>query len=151
MKKLFLSIIVVSFLCLFTGCMAPPASFMRTHDDPGIWKSIDVREGLLKDDLWRTVVDTLSQKYDLEVITKDSGYVRTSWKYTYIIPDRNIVSDRYRSRIIVKFSGEAWNVLQVKCESNWLEPKAGWVLGYDTRLLEDVYGDLQGRVGRIRR
>ena len=143
-------LLLLLFLAIaFVGCLVfPPDTFIKTFDEPGIWKSVEIREGITKDDLWKIVVDSLSQKYDLEVLEKDSGYLRSSWKYTYII--RGTVSDKYRSRIIVKFVGDDWEVAQVKCESNWLETR-GWILGYDTRLLEDVYGDIQGRVGRIRR
>jgi len=136
---------------LLVGCaqvIKPPATFLRTFDEPGTWKSIEVREGLTKDQLWRLVVDALAQKFDMEVLDKESGYIRTSWKYTYVIEEKII--ENYRSRIIIKFLGEAWNTLQVKSEANWME-KGGWILGYDTRLLEDVYGDIQGRIGRIRR
>jgi hypothetical protein len=144
--------IATSTVLLAVGCFSMmPSTFVRTHDEPGIWKSIEIKDGLAKDDVWRTVVDALSQKYDLEVIEKESGYLRTSWKYTYVQPGQNSVSDRYRSRIVAKFMGDKWDVVQVKCESEWLEPNSGWIMGYDSRLLEDVFGDLQGRVGRVRR
>ena len=117
-------------------------------DESGIWKTIEVREGMTKDVIWRVIVDSLSQKFDLEVLDKDSGYLRTSWKYTYIVG--KYVSERYRARIIVKTVGSEWKTVQVKSEANWLE-RHGWVMGYDSRLLEDVYGDLQGRIGRVRR
>ena len=74
--------------------------------------------------------------YDLEVIERDAGYIRSSWKYSYFSGDK--VIDRYRSRIVVKLKGVPdWKTVQVKCESNWLDNK-GWILGYDTRLLEDI-------------
>jgi hypothetical protein len=121
-------------------------------DEPVIWKSIEVREGMTKDVVWRVMVDSLSQNFDLEVLEKDSGYARTSWKYTYMVKDmvKGQVSERYRNRIIVKTIGEDWKTVQVKCEAHWLG-KHGWIMGYDSRLLEDVYGDLQGRIGRVRR
>lgn len=133
---------------LLAGCVSPPKTFLRTYDEPGIWKAVEIREAMAKDDVWRVLVDTLSQTYDLEVLQKDAGYMRTSWKYSYIRGGQ--VSSRYRSRIVVKLTGADWRSLQVKCESNWLESE-GWVLGYDTRLLEDVYGDIQGKLGRVRR
>jgi hypothetical protein len=117
-------------------------------DEPGTWRSIEVREGMAKDDIWRVMVDGLSQKFDLEVLDKESGYLRTSWKYTFIV--RGHISERYRARIIVKATGADWKTVQVKSEANWLA-KGGWMMGYDSRLLEDVYGDLQGRIGRVRR
>lgn len=147
MRKSYLILIVLLFIFLQSGCFhIPPNTFVRTYDEPGMWKSVEVREGLEQIKLWRTVVDTLTRKYDLEVIDRESGYVRTSWKHTYVV--QGAVSERYRSRIVLKFVGEKWEQLQIKCESNWLA-QSGWMLGYDTRLLEDVFGDIQGRIGRI--
>ena len=147
MKTKILSCIAICILICF-ACNQPPETFLKTYDEPGVWKSIEVREGLTKEDAWKTVVDAIAQKFDLEVLDKESGYLRTSWKFSYIIQGK--VSDKYRSRIIIKFqSGEA-KLIQVKSEANWLETD-GWILGYDTRLLEDVYGDLHGRIGRVRR
>ena len=146
---------VILFVGVLLGCamIGPPITFIRTVDESSVWKSIEIREDIEidKDFLWRTVVDALSHKFDLEVLTKESGYLRTSWKYVYILPNNQTVSDRYRSRIILKFSGENWSLLQMKSESHWLEPGKGWIIGYDTQLLEDVYGDLQGRLSRVRR
>jgi hypothetical protein len=143
--------VIVMIALASPGCFAqhPPETFVKTFDEPGTWKSVEVREELSKDALWRALVDGLSQSFDLEVLDKESGYIRTSWKYNYVILDR--VTDRYRSRMIVKCRDENWGTIQVKCEANWLEGDRGWIVGYDTRLLEDVYGDLQGRVGRSRR
>jgi len=158
MKKIYLFIVTAFIFFISAGCVVSlPETFRRTYDEPGVWKSIEVMEGISKDELWKTVVDAISHKFDLEVIEKDSGYIRTSWKFTYIEPEfagrtSERVSDRYRSRVILKFTGENWNILQVKCESHWLaRGNISWIIGYDTALLEDVYGDLQGRIGRIRR
>jgi len=89
-----------------SGCLRPPPNFISTHDEAGTWANIEVRDGLRKDKeaLWRKTVDTLTAKFDLEVLEKESGYIRTSWKYTYV--QGNQVVDRYRARIIVKFKGE---------------------------------------------
>jgi hypothetical protein len=126
----------------------PPAGFIRTFGESGTWRTVDIREGMEedKDELWATVVDVVSQKFDLEVLDKDSGYLRTTWKYTLRDGDR--VSERYRARINVKFSGSGWERLQVKSEANWMEEDS-WVPGEDNLLLEDIYSDIQGRVGRV--
>jgi hypothetical protein len=114
-----ITLLLVVCLVILIGCARPPKTFMKTYDEPGIWKVVDVRQGLEKDVLWRMLVDTLSQQYDLEVLEKDSGYLRTSWKHTLVSRFGN-VSDRYRSRIVVKLLGTAWGKVQIKCESNWL-------------------------------
>ena len=149
MKRFYLIIIVCIMVLALAGCATPPRTFMRTHDEPGIWKSVEIMDGMTNDKAWEILVDTLSQEYDLEVLEKDAGYLRTSWKYTYVSGGK--VVDRYRSRIVVKLTGSPdWTKVQVKCESNWLDNE-GWILGYDVRLLEDIYGDIQGKLGRVRR
>ncbi len=154
MKKSFLTSFFLAIF-LLSGCLSNlPESFIRTYDEPGIWRSFEVRKNLTKENLWRTIVDAISVNYDLEVIEKESGYLRTSWKFTYVEEDwwGGGITDRYRSRIVLKFVEEDWKILRVKCESHWMDPnKKSWVMGYDKLLLEDVFGDLQGRIGRIRR
>ena len=98
--------------------------------------------------MWTTTVDAMARSFDLEVMDKPSGYIRTTWKFTFI--NSGEVIDRYRARIVVKFQGTDWTTLEVKSEANWLSER-GWEVGYDSRLLEDVFGDLQGRIGRVRR
>ncbi|MFA5260937.1 MAG: hypothetical protein WC450_06910 [Candidatus Omnitrophota bacterium] len=148
MRNLHISIGLILALVL-AGCTSAPKTFMRTHDEPGIWKTVEIREEMENDKIWEVLVDTLSQKYDLEVVERGSGYIRSSWKYSYFSGQK--VIDRYRSRVVVKIKGTpVWDTVQVKCESNWLDNK-GWILGYDTLLLEDIYGDIQGKLGRVRR
>ena len=139
---------VVVFLLIFSlGCA--PKSFMRTYGGQSNWKVVEVREDIQEEELWIKLVDTLSQKYDLQVIEKKSGYLRTAWAYTTVNALNN-VNDRYRSRIIVKINESEPIRVNIKCESNWLG-SAGWESGYDSILLEDVYGDIQGKIGRVRR
>lgn len=146
--KLKTGLMIIATL-IIAGCASPPRSFVATRDDPGVWKIVEIREGLSNEQTWTIIVDTLSQKYDLEVLQKDGGYLRTSWKYTYL--DGEKVSDRYRTRFVIKLSGSpTWDKAQLKCESNWLEDE-GWISGYDTHLLEEIYGDIQGKLGRVRR
>ncbi len=142
---------VVLATVLMIGCgggLRPPPTFIRTLDEAGTWRSIEVRSGLEGDELWTTTVDAMARSFDLEVMDKPSGYIRTSWKFTFIRSGE--VIDRYRARIVVKFQGTDWTTLEVKSEANWLSDR-GWEVGYDSRLLEDVFGDLQGRLGRVRR
>lgn len=148
MKRIVVVAIIATFTVLFSSCkMKPPQSFIKTFDEAGTWKTIEVLDNMDKDTVWTQIVDTLTQKYDIEVIQKDSGYIRTSWKFTYVRDDQ--VVENYRSRIVVKMLGTDWKTLQVKCESNWLSKDKGWLVGYDMRLLEDAYSDIQGKVGRV--
>lgn len=67
------------------------------------------------------IVDTVALKYDLEVIEKDSGYLRSTWKYTTTgrkDSSSRVVVDNYRSRVIIKMDGNG--KARVKSESSWL-------------------------------
>jgi hypothetical protein len=148
MLKAVMTLAVAASLAIFAGCSSPPKTFHQNRDELSIWKTIELRDGVNDDEAWKTLVDTLSQKYDLEVVQKDGGYLRSSWKFTYMEGDQ--VVDRYRSRIMAKLTGSPWNQIKVKCESQW-QGNHGWTEGYDTMVLEDVYGDIQGKLGRTRR
>lgn len=140
------SIIIFTFFS--SGCASrKPKSFIVTYDTSANWRVVEINSTFVgeTDKIWKTLVDTISAKYDLEVLQKDSGYLRTSWKYTLI--KRGRVSDKYRSRIVVK-SDIDFTQLKIKVESNWLESQ-GWVTGFDTNLLEEVYSDIQGKLGRV--
>jgi hypothetical protein len=145
------TLVALSLACATTPMK--PTSFVRTFDDSATWKSIEIRDDLVgKPDAWRMVVDTVALKYDLEVIEKDSGYLRTTWKFTSAgRPDTSSrsggVVDNYRSRVVIKMDGTR---ARVKSESNWMGP-TGWETGYDTVLQQEVYSDIQGKIGRVTR
>jgi hypothetical protein len=100
-----------------------------------------------KDELWTAVVAVLSREFDVEVAQKDSGYVQTAWKRTYVVA-KGVQSERYRARLVVKFLGADWRTVQVRSDALWYGGY-DWEQGYDTILLEHAYGDLQGSIGRV--
>jgi len=135
--------ILAIVLFVAPGCKTAPETFIKTME-PG-WKTVEVREGMEKEELWHAVLDTVARKYDIEVIAKDSGYLRSAWLHQIT----GTLREDYRSRIIVKFSQD-WKKVDIKIESHFLVG-GSWVIGYDFALLEDVYGDIQGKVGSVRR
>lgn len=131
---------------LFAGCVAgmgKPASFVQTME-PG-WKSIELRKDLEYDKAWRTAVDTVGAKCDIEVLESAGGYLRTGWLYTWI--QRGQVSQNYKTRITIKFSAGR-DICQVKVDAQYLTDM-GWITGYDSALLQEVYTDLQGKLGTV--
>jgi hypothetical protein len=136
-----------SFLIIFSllGCASMPSTFVITYE-PG-WASIEIKEGIKFENAWQEVLDVLAKKFELEMISRDGGYIRTAWIYTWWkVGER---TENYRVRAIVKFSANARNV-DIKTEANYL--KSGqWIIGADTRLLETVKTDVMGVVGRTTR
>ncbi|HHB91751.1 MAG TPA: hypothetical protein ENK59_00875 [Thioploca sp.] len=142
--KLIKLIIIISLL--LSCATTKPPTFIESHDEAGVWKSIYLHNhyGVFTDknkEVWRRVVDVLSEKYDLEVLDKTSGYIRTSWKY--MLPDED---NKYRSRVIIKMLGNVWHTTKLKTEAQLFE-NGTWITGYDTAILEEIYKDLQGRIG----
>lgn len=144
-------------LVVITGCHTippPPPTYVQTSE-PG-WRVIDLREDLRFEDAWQLLVDSIRKKYDIEIVDKDSGYLRTGWMYTSGGTPR---SD-YKTRVTIKFSPDK-RKLELKGDAMYhkLEYGAtggmardhGWFPGTDTELLNDAYGDISALVGRVRR
>ena len=58
--------------------MLKPASFQRALDG-GEWSSIMVRDGLSYDKAFGEVMDVIGRRFELDMISKDGGYLRTNW------------------------------------------------------------------------
>lgn len=127
------------------GCSSMPKSFARTVE-PG-WAAIEIREGMDFEQAWQETLDVLAKKFELEMISKDGGYARTSWIHTWWKAGE--VTENYRVRVVVKFSADRTKV-DIKTEANYLM-SGEWVLGTDTRLLQTVKTDIMGVVGRTTR
>lgn len=137
---------VILLVFSFAGCASRPASFVQTFEPK--WISIEIRQGADFESAWKSVVDVLARKFELEVISKDGGYVRTNWNYGWL--EAGKVSDKYRVRVTAKFSPDRMNV-DLKTEANFHFKKEGWIEGFDTRLLETIKQDIGGVIGRTTR
>jgi len=130
-------------LLLASGCVAP-GSFVQTMEP--VWASVEIREGIDYEHAWASVIDLVARKFDLEVISKEGGYVRSSWMYTWTGEFR----EDYRVRIIVKFSPDRSKV-EVKSEANYRSGAGFWVIGSDTVVLQTLKTDIMGTIGRVTR
>lgn len=135
-------LIVGILLLLLTGCIAPK-TFVQTLEPT--WASIELRHDVTYEKAWEITVDSLVKRFDLEVLSKENGYLRTNWLYTWT----GKLNERYRVRVTAKFSPEQKKV-ELKSEAEY--GGAGkWVMGYDTRLLETIKSDIMGSIGRTTR
>jgi hypothetical protein len=102
-----------------------------------------------------TAVDTLTRDWDVEMMDKSSGYIRTAWHNGISGGPQNA----YAGRITIKFP-ELKNPskMEVKTEAKWLQSvynsytglyNSQWVSGYDSAFQRDVYSMLGGRLGRV--
>jgi hypothetical protein len=120
-----------------------PTTFTRTME--ATWAGIEARPELGFENAWNATVDLLTRRFDLEVISKDNGYIRTNWLYTWT----GVMSEDYRVRVTIKFSPDH-RKLDVKSEAQF-HTNTGWVLGTDEALLQTLKTDIMGSVGRSTR
>ena len=119
----------------------PPDSFVQTVEPA--WESVEVAEGVEYDKAWASVIDLLVKRFDIEVLSKENGYVRTAWLYTWTGEMRK----DYRVRATVKFSQDR-SKIEIKSEANYHTGK-NWIIGSDTTLLETLKADIMGITGQV--
>lgn len=130
---------------MVVGCA--PSSFVKGQSSG--WKVIELNDAIKGnyDDAWMKTVDTIARDYDIEMLDKDSGYLRTTWTYGI----SGGVFNRYRGRITVKYPEvKTPEKIEVKTEAQWLNDtsKGLWVPGWDTSFQRDIFTALSGRLGR---
>lgn len=135
-------ITIAAMLAFLTGCMAPK-TFVRTLEPT--WANIELRGDVPYDKAWASLIDSLVKRFDIEVISKEDGYIRTGWLYSWT----GRVMETYRVRVTAKFSPDHSKV-EVKSEAEYGGP-GSWTAGYDTRLLETLKTDIMGNMGRTTR
>ena len=127
-----------------TGCA--PNTFVRSA--PG-WKVIELNDGLEGNyaDAWQKTVDTIARNYDIQMLDRDSGYLRTAWAYGI----SGGIYNRYRGRITVKYPVvKDPRKIEIKTDAQWLDNiNTGlWFSGWDRTFQRDVFTELSGRLGR---
>ena len=136
-------LMAVGMLCM--GCA--PSTFVKGQVSG--WKVIELNDSVKGnyDAAWMKTVDTIARNYDIEMLDKDSGYLRTTWAYGI----SGGVFNRYRGRITVKYSEvKDPEKVELKTEAQWLrDTRYGvWTIGWDRNFQRDVFTALSGRLGR---
>ncbi|MDR2735155.1 MAG: hypothetical protein LBC99_11100 [Spirochaetota bacterium] len=108
--------------------------------------SILIRPGLSYDKAFAAVAAVCSRHAALDMIQKDSGYMRTSWQHAW--NKKNKPDGKYRIRIIctVHMDGSA---VEVKVEAGVLENKKKdrWIPGSDSEALKAILNEINDAVG----
>ena len=139
MRSLLLGLATI-LMCASTACMRAPQYFVK--GDLGEWKIVDLKEESDQKVKWQTVVDIVATKLDIETLDETSGYIRTGWKVGYGFRRDEKGFDVYRVRATIKFE-PGFKRIRIKTEAIYNN-----VDGFDNRLLNDIYQDIQGRLGR---
>ena len=138
-----LTAVMLGLVC--TGCA--PNTFVKGQSAG--WKTIVLNDTVKGNytAAWAKTVDTIARDYDIEMLEKESGYLRTGWKYGI----SGGAYTRYRGRITIKYaSTESPEQVEVKTDAHWLSDVAYgvWVEGFDRSFNRDVYVNLSGILGR---
>jgi len=126
-----------------SSCASTNGRGWSTNCSDGGWASVPISGRIEYDLLYEDVVSLVSKRFEIEMLTKESGYIRTKWDYRFATDGE--VSNTYRTRITIKLSPQR-NRIEVKSEAEKLRGKS-WIQGCDTRLLETMKQDLQGISG----
>lgn len=126
-----------------------PTTFIKTVSPN--WNTIEIRDNLSYDQAWKSIVDLIAQKIDIETISKESGYIRSGWYHAWT----GELDEAYKVRVMVKFTPDRKKV-SIKSEAQHYSPGflgagKGWVMGTDERLITSLRTDITGKVGRVAR
>src|SRR5262245_30944034 len=59
---------------------SPPQTFVRSTSDARTTRMIDVKDGMAKEVLFKTVSDALAPKYAIDVSDQRAGFLMTTWQ-----------------------------------------------------------------------
>lgn len=107
------------------------------------WAKIQLNESLSYDQAFGLVLELVSNKYEIDMISKDGGYIRSTWNF--LLDKRGKKVKDQRCRIIIKFNHDKTQ-LQVKTESQKLKGDT-WVDGVDETLSLQIKEDIRGALG----
>ncbi|MFW5800356.1 MAG: hypothetical protein ACOCV8_06055 [Spirochaetota bacterium] len=153
MKKFNILVILLLIVVNISSCSAmfgptTPKSF--SVNEPG-WVDMELRQDLERETLLTRMTEVITREnYEPEIISKDTGYLRTKWKYGLTTGGGKIV-DYYRTRITLQISTD-YTKVSINCEANLLEKgmwgETYWTQGTDTQVLEDIKDAIKGVVGK---
>ena len=137
MKNIYaFGLLLIVSSAMFNGCgTGAPDSFMRMTKQ--YWEVVDVKPSLKYDDAWQRVIYIVTKKFELEMISKEDGYVRSAFGPSYFTED--LTNDKYQVRIVAKFTPDRKKV-EYKIESRIWTGKI-WENGSDVRVAANMRKD----------
>ncbi len=137
MKNIYtIGLLLIASSALFSGCgTGAPESFMRMTKQ--YWEVVDVKQSIKYDDAWQRVIYIVTKKFELEMISKEDGYVRSAYGPSYFTED--LANDKYQVRIVAKFTPDRKKV-EYKIESRIWDGKI-WLNGSDVRVATNMRKD----------
>ncbi len=108
------------------------------------WMKIQIHENFTYDKAFNTVLDLITDKYEMDLISKDGGYIRTAWSFMRNAKGKKIKN--MRVRVTAKFNHDR-SQLQVRTEVQKLKKDDQWIDGEDINLSRQIRDDIQGVLG----
>lgn len=107
------------------------------------WAKIQLNDHLSYDQAFAMVLELVTDKYEMEMISKDGGYIRSAWNACKDKKGRKIKDQRFR--VTIKFNHDRTQI-QVKTECQHLK-KGEWEDGEDSVLSRQLKDDVRGVLG----
>lgn len=128
--------LLLLLLITFTTSSCVPKTFVRTYEVP--WISIDMKNVIDSEQIWRNLVDKLTERFALDLISEKKRFIRTSWISTQLKVGQ--YDSEYKVRAIVEFLPDSEKI-NIKTEACYLT-KDHQVEGFDKYLLQTVKADI---------
>lgn len=140
--RTFTTFIGIGCAVVLLGCgTGAPDSFMRMTKQ--YWEVVDIKPSIKYDDAWERVIYIITKKFELEMISKEDGYVRSAFGPSYFTEDMQ--NDKYQVRIVAKFTPDK-KKLEFKIESRIWDGKI-WLNGSDVRVAANMRKDFLNSLG----
>jgi len=149
-KKLAFCCIAVLPLATMPACITDlvqnvnpaPDSFIKTMNAE--WTTLPLRAGITPDQAWTKAMDIVLLSHEMEMISKETNYARSAWKYINVT--KGMYTSQYRTRVIFRIAPtKDALLLKVEAQSGG---EGRWVSGYDKNLLDTVQHDLNAILGK---
>lgn len=134
---------IVLALCLCLVCVGSMEAKKTWKKGTAEWKKIQIQESLDYNHAFNTALEMVSNNYEMDLINKDGGYIRSEWSYMKNKKGKRIKD--MRMRITIKFNHDRTQ-LQVRTEAQKLK-RDEWIEGEDSALSKQIRDDLQGALG----
>jgi hypothetical protein len=142
MKRIIFLVMLTGTVMMFNSCRVRlPKTFVQATDG-GSWTQIVLKDGQDYDRIFAEVLDIVSRRFEMEIISKESGYARTQWTYTW----NNKGKYQYRMRVTFKFSIDR-KTLELKTDAEYGNGDR-WIRGFDGELNRTIKQDIMAIVGR---
>ncbi len=124
------------------GCsLGAPESFMQMNRQ--YWETMTIKPGIAYEDAWQRVIYIITKKFELEMVSKEDGYVRSSYGPSYFSDD--LLNDKYQIRIVAKFTPDR-KKFEFKIESRIWDGKI-YHNGSDVRVASNMRKDFHNSIG----